>query len=1046
MEGGDTRPNETEMKPIENQEDTTNTTDSGTASRPAPHVASGNVSTHKDFTESMDTSPCVVVAKSTCGFCSRAISLLQTTGVRVDVFYIDMIAEGDKVRKAAKEEASGHSTVPIIFIKGEFVGGCNDVVDLEASGELYTKLGVSAPPKVAAWVTGKEVRKKPMDSGMFYFPHTVNAYVIRLVALQMVALCIVCIIFRDEEWAAYVALGMALDFLVRLIGGAAFSPAGALALLVSTPLKEDLRNGPPKQFATMIGLVFSLVGGLLLYFDCEIAGAVVLGCLSGPAALEGVFDFCLGCWFFGYMVKLGIVSDSVYHVHIDQKPAVQRTLDLIDDFETELKKVVPLQYREPGQPKTAADVNLKRYKSDDHVRRGFNPVKNVHISDMMMPLGVAGLALVWKKNHCFACDSDNSGAYDSYMGPKEIWHVFAFVSLVLFACIALLLVAKLVRHRKKVYAELVHPIKSNAVAALPMCICVYSILLSPGSRDFAQALFWIGAVPLKFLLVWKCSWLVGNRGDAELTTPSLLLPIGGCLVASMNASIWAGYAELAWFLFSLPCVLSLLLFGGTFLSSISYHWSDERMRASIGMWSTVLHLICISYAALQKLPMYDQLTGRLSGYQSSYMYMYMYGRSSTLPSSTNMTVEMNSFSKAMYFAGVMLVLIFLWLAVPMGFIFRVKFDFTYWSVAFTADIFAAAASIYAEGSYKSYLHARSLDHYARAIATGALLCATWVNVVLLLNTAFWIVKKRWLRPQYKFGPLSFNKLTHEALRESGHHLLRSAEGIVAAGTENTDAVKDLSKGLVAHLKLHLMVLDWHSHMEDTILFRMVDSFHPMVSRDGYAQHAALHKMEASAKAILTKLEDPSSDHARDILELRDLLQQMVPFSDQHMDWEEDNLNGLLRKGFNMAIQRKLLVNIWDSYMSKTMEEIRGTVTQTDTAWSHYDFTKLSAEASYYSVEKDFRELLKFPPQFPVEEIPMEKQQILRVALPFIVHWLPLPIQRTRFMRTLAWGVPEHAQQVGDMVYRGVPDTTWAVLAVDVPEMIPRGLPGWVRRV
>ena len=1008
----------------------------------SPTARDRKAQTLQGFTESLDAAPCVVVAKSTCGFCTRAISQLQNTGVRVDVFYIDKIAEGDKVREAAKEEASGHSTVPLIFIKSEFVGGCNDVMALEGSGELYTKLGVSAPSKVAAWVTEKEseVRKKPMRAGLFYFPHTVNAYVIRLVALQMVVLCVVCIIFRDEEWAAYVALGMALDFFVRLIGGAAFSPAGALAMLLSVPLKEDLRNGPPKQFATMIGFVFSLVGGVLLQVESSgIAGAFVLGCLSGPAALEAVFDFCLGCWFFGYMVKLGIVSDSVYHVHIDQKPAVQRTLDLIDDFETELKKVVPLQYREPGQPKTAADVNLKRYKSDDHVRRGFNPVKNVHISDMMMPLGLAGLALVWKKNHRFACKDPEDSSDASYVGPNEVWHVFLFLSLALFAFIGMLLIAKVVRHRKKVHAELVHPIKSNAVAALPMCICVYSILVPHESRDFARALFWIGAVPLTVLLIWKCSWLIGNRGDAELMTPSLLLPIGGCLVASLNASLWAGYAELAWFLFSLPCLLSLLLFGGTFLSSISYHWSDERMRASVGMWSTVLHLICISYAALQKLPMYDQLTSTRSFY-------YWYGGPQGLPDSVQSTVELNSFSKALYFAGVTLVLIFLWLAVPMGFIFRVKFDFSYWSVAFTADIFAAAAMIYADGAYKPRLQSESLNHYARAVATGALMFATWVNVVLLLNTVFWLVKKRWLRPQYKFGPLSFNKLTHEALRESGHHLLRSAEGIVAAGSGDAFTVKELSKGLIAHLKLHLIVLDWHSHMEDTILFRMVDSFHPMVSRDGYAQHAALHKMEATAKELLTKLEDPSSDHARNILELRDLLQRMVPFSDKHMDWEEDNLNGLLRKGFNMAIQRKLLVNIWDSYMSKTMEEIRGTVTQTDTAWSQYDFTKLSAEASYYSVEKDFRELLKFPPQFPLEEIPMEKQQILRVALPFIVHWLPLPIQRTRFMRTLAWGVPEHAQQVGDMVYRGVPDTTWAVLAVDVPEMIPRGLPGWVRRV
>lgn len=53
-------------------------------------------------------------------------------------------------------------------------------------------------------------------------------------------------------------------------------------------------------------------------------------------------------------------------------------------------------------------------------------------------------------------------------------------------------------------------------------------------------------------------------------------------------------------------------------------------------------------------------------------------------------------------------------------------------------------------------------------------------------------------------------------------------------------------------------------------------------------------------------------------------------------------------------------------------------------------------------------------------------------------------QRRRYLKCLIWAMPERAQQIGAMLYRGVDDVTWTRLAFEVPEMIPRGLPGHVR--
>lgn len=39
-------------------------------------------------------------------------------------------------------------------------------------------------------------------------------------------------------------------------------------------------------------------------------------------------------------------------------------------------------------------------------------------------------------------------------------------------------------------------------------------------------------------------------------------------------------------------------------------------------------------------------------------------------------------------------------------------------------------------------------------------------------------------------------------------------------------------------------------------------------------------------------------------------------------------------------------------------------------------------------------------------------------------------------------MPERAQEIGLIVYRGVDSVMWAFLVSEIPEMIPRGLEGY----
>lgn len=74
-----------------------------------------------------------------CPYCSRARALLGEKGV--DFVEID-IAEEPGRRAEMIERSGGSRTVPQIFIDGEHIGGCDELVALDRAGKLDAKLGI----------------------------------------------------------------------------------------------------------------------------------------------------------------------------------------------------------------------------------------------------------------------------------------------------------------------------------------------------------------------------------------------------------------------------------------------------------------------------------------------------------------------------------------------------------------------------------------------------------------------------------------------------------------------------------------------------------------------------------------------------------------------------------------------------------------------------------------------------------------------------------------------------------------------------------------
>ena len=71
-----------------------------------------------------------------CGFSSRVAGVLNYMGI--DYADVNVLAD-DGIRQGIKD-FSDWPTIPQLYVKGEFVGGCDIITEMTLSGELDTML------------------------------------------------------------------------------------------------------------------------------------------------------------------------------------------------------------------------------------------------------------------------------------------------------------------------------------------------------------------------------------------------------------------------------------------------------------------------------------------------------------------------------------------------------------------------------------------------------------------------------------------------------------------------------------------------------------------------------------------------------------------------------------------------------------------------------------------------------------------------------------------------------------------------------------------
>jgi len=126
--------------------------------------------------------------------------------------------------------------------------------------------------------------------------------IIRIVAFEVAILSGISILIQNY----FIAFFLALDFALRAFSNGNWSVLKQIARVVAKGLNISAKAifAPPKKFAASLGVVFSLLIGILSVLDFHLAATAVGGLLIFCAILESIFSVCIGCYVYTFISKI----------------------------------------------------------------------------------------------------------------------------------------------------------------------------------------------------------------------------------------------------------------------------------------------------------------------------------------------------------------------------------------------------------------------------------------------------------------------------------------------------------------------------------------------------------------------------------------------------------------------------------------------------------------------------------------------------------------------------------------------------------------------
>lgn len=93
-----------------------------------------------------------------CGFSATVVGILDSY---LDDYETLDVLSNPQIREGIKTFSSW-PTIPQLYVKGEFVGGCDIIKDLSSSGELFEALGVEPPPATQPSIEVSDAAAEPL--------------------------------------------------------------------------------------------------------------------------------------------------------------------------------------------------------------------------------------------------------------------------------------------------------------------------------------------------------------------------------------------------------------------------------------------------------------------------------------------------------------------------------------------------------------------------------------------------------------------------------------------------------------------------------------------------------------------------------------------------------------------------------------------------------------------------------------------------------------------------------------------------------------------
>ncbi len=128
------------------------------------------------------------------------------------------------------------------------------------------------------------------------------------VRFQALLVALSTLAFIMSGWVFFAFL-LLYDFSARLFISQKISPFAQLAIVIIKlfNIRESLVDSAPKVFASYIGFVFSIIILLASLFEAESISAVFAIILAICAAMDAVFNYCVGCKVYTVLHRFNIV-------------------------------------------------------------------------------------------------------------------------------------------------------------------------------------------------------------------------------------------------------------------------------------------------------------------------------------------------------------------------------------------------------------------------------------------------------------------------------------------------------------------------------------------------------------------------------------------------------------------------------------------------------------------------------------------------------------------------------------------------------------------